>query len=110
MQFNGKRNVGCQGKGIFLTRNIESLPTYDSQTLVAQRYIHKPSLLDGQKLDLRLYVLVTGCDPQRILLHKEGQERLATEEYTATQGKTQQRPMMHLTHNPALPCFDSMAL
>ena len=34
------------------------------------RYISKPLLLDGYKFDLRLYVLVSGCDPLRIFLHR----------------------------------------
>ena len=49
--------------------------------VVAQRYIHKPFLIDGLKFDLRIYVLLAGCDPMRIFVHKEGLCRLATEEY-----------------------------
>lgn len=41
------------------------------------RYISKPLLLDGYKFDLRLYVLVSGCDPLRIFLHRWSSQRWA---------------------------------
>merc|ERR1719156_121045 len=76
-----KPDNGCQGKGIFLIRDGDKVPVDFSTTYVAQRYIHKPYLLDGHKFDLRLYVLVMGCDPLRIFLHKRGLVRLASEQY-----------------------------
>lgn len=105
-QFTAKKNKtfivkpdnGYQGKGIFLTRDFEKIPIDYSQTWVAQRYIHKPYLLDGHKFDLRLFVLVTGCDPLRIFLHEKGLVRLASEEYVEPKGKNLQNSMMHLTN------------
>ena len=32
----------------------------------------QPLLLDGFKLDLRVYVLVTACNPLRIFVYKDG--------------------------------------
>ena len=40
-------------------------------------------MIDGLKYDLRIYVLLAGCDPLRIYIFKEGLGRFATEEYEA---------------------------
>lgn len=93
-----KPDNGCQGKGIFLVRDAEKVPVDFSQTYVAQRYLHRPYLLDGYKFDLRLYVLVMGCDPLRILLHRRGLVRLASEPYVEPSAKNLSQTMVHLTN------------
>ena len=35
------------------------------------RYINKPYLINDLKFDLRIYVLLAGCDPLRIYVYKE---------------------------------------
>lgn len=104
-----KPDNGCQGKGIFLIRDVEKVPVDFSSTFVAQRYISKPLLLDGYKFDLRLYVLVSGCDPLRIFLHRKGLVRLASEQYVEPTKNNLSEVMVHLTNyaiNKANPNFE----
>ena len=42
----------------------------------------QPFLIDGFKFDLRIYTLVTSCDPLRIFVFKDGLSRFATLKYT----------------------------
>ena len=96
-----KPESSCQGKGIILVKRLEDLP----DKCVVQRYLVKPFLIDNLKFDLRLYVLLTGCDPLRIFLHGEGLIRFATEEYNDPFHNLDNH-YMHLTnyainkHNP----------
>ena len=103
-QFNKKGNktfiikpaASCQGRGIFLTRTWEDVNT--DEQLVAQRYIHKPYLIDGLKFDLRIYVLVAGCDPLKIFVYHDGLARFATENYVVPNGDNLNSVRMHLTN------------
>lgn len=72
-----KPEASCQGRGIFLSKSIEDFTFGDHY--VVQKYLKKPLLIDGLKFDLRVYVLVAGCDPLRIYIYKEGLARFATE-------------------------------
>lgn len=89
-----KPEASSQGRGIFLTRCIESIPA----KCVVQRYLSKPYLIDNLKFDLRIYVLVAGCDPLRIFLHKEGLTRFATEEYVGPMNDNLVNSYIHLTN------------
>ena len=51
--------------------------------MIVQEYVDKPFLLEGFKFDLRVYVLVTSCDPLRIFLYPDGLVRMGTEQYLA---------------------------
>ena len=104
-QFNNKKKnkpfivkpeASCQGKGIFLTRNCEDIDS--EEHYVAQRYLSKPYLIDGLKFDLRIYVLLYGCDPLRIFLFKEGLARFSTERYTKPSQGNMNNLCMHLTN------------
>lgn len=74
-----KPEAGSQGKGIYITRRVDELAS--ESHVVVQRYLRRPYLIDGLKFDLRLYVLITSCEPLRIFLFKEGLARFATEPY-----------------------------
>lgn len=66
---------------ISLIRNCEKLPAQEH--LIVQEYLDKPFLMEGYKFDLRIYILVTSCDPLRIFLYKDGLVRMGTEKYHA---------------------------
>ncbi|CAB4021801.1 tubulin polyglutamylase TTLL7-like, partial [Paramuricea clavata] len=55
-------------------------------------------LLDGYKFDLRIYVLVTNCDPLRIFLYDDGLVRLSTECYQSPKDDNLSDLFMHLTN------------
>jgi tubulin polyglutamylase TTLL6/13 len=50
-------------------RRFEDVDCKPGDQLVAQRYLHKPYLIDGLKFDIRVYVLVYGVDPLRIFVY-----------------------------------------
>ena len=91
-----KPEASCQGRGIFLTRKIEEIRPEDRY--VVQQYLNKPLLIDDFKFDLRIYVLVAGCDPLRIFVHEEGLARLATEKYSPPGPGNLGDMCMHLTN------------
>jgi tubulin polyglutamylase TTLL6/13 len=54
--------------------------------------------MEKMKFDLRLYVLVTGVNPLRIYLSKEGLARLSTKMYDEVDDENLDDMMMHLTN------------
>ena len=91
-----KPGAQSQGRGIFLAQKLGAIPL--GAHYVVQRYIDPPFLLDGLKFDLRLYVLVAGCDPLRVFLHTQGLARFATERYQPPQTLNLETVCMHLTN------------
>ena len=49
--------------------------------MICQQYVSKPFLIDGFKFDLRIYILISSCDPLRIFVYKDGLARFATVQY-----------------------------
>mmetsp|Transcript_16997 Transcript_16997/g.31838 ORF Transcript_16997/g.31838 Transcript_16997/m.31838 type:complete len:840 (-) Transcript_16997:141-2660(-) len=100
----------CQGKGIFLTTNVERIRQCAAfgrekdTAIVVQRYITRPMLIEGLKFDLRLYFLVGGrltegggLDP-RYFLFRDGLVRLCTTPYEPPTPDTFDKRCMHLTN------------
>lgn len=62
--------------------------------MVACRYIDNPLLVNGFKVDLRIYVAITSMHPLRLYIYKEGLTRFATSKYSRHGGSK----YMHLTN------------
>ena len=71
--------ASSQGRGIFLTKNINEIPT-NHQT-IASRYITNPFLINQKKFDLRIYAFVTSIIPLRIYRFNEGLTRFSANKY-----------------------------
>ena len=68
-------------------------------------------MIDGFKFDLRIYVLVAGCDPMKIFFHKQGLTRFATKPFSRGSSKNKKNRYMHLTNysvNKLNPKFDKV--
>ncbi|EPQ08937.1 Tubulin polyglutamylase TTLL6 [Myotis brandtii] len=59
---------------------------------------YQPFIIDGFKFDLRIYVLMTSCDPLRIFTYKEGLARFATTSYSHPCTDNLDDICMHLTN------------
>lgn len=91
-----KPDAGSQGRGIFITKTLKDIkPT---EKMICQVYISRPFLIDGYKFDLRVYTLLTSCDPLRIYIYNEGLVRFATSRYHEPTGVNSSNVFMHLTN------------
>lgn len=104
-----KPDTGSQGKGIFISKSSKNI--LPGEHMICQVYISRvrvllsqshtltqththtlfthslllsppqPFILGGYKFDLRIYVLVTSCDPFSVFMFKEGLARFCTTKY-----------------------------
>lgn len=65
-----------RGRGIYIIDDVSEVQL--DEVAVVSKYIANPLLINGNKFDLRIYVLVTSIDPLRIYVFKEGLARFAT--------------------------------
>ena len=75
-----KPTGGSGGREIKLTSSAEDMKAYctergsgasgPSENCIASHYIDKPLLVDGRKIDLRVYVLVTSFQPLRAYIYR----------------------------------------
>ena len=115
-----KPDAGCQGKGITLVQTeaqaqaaLRDLGVIGPETganasgfanvqktasVVAQKYVSDPFLIDGRKFDLRVYVLVTCADPLRVFVYDDGLVRFCTNAYEPPDLKNLRNARMHLTN------------
>eukprot|EP00981_Chlorochromonas_danica_P011868 scaffold4337_cov182-Ochromonas_danica.AAC.3 len=103
-QGKGKRCVilkpagGAQGRGIHLALNPTDLFSSSLESYIVQPYLANPLIVDGYKFDIRIYVLVTSCDPPRIYIYREGLCRFCTAPYTKPTAENIENSFMHLTN------------
>ncbi|CAH0724950.1 unnamed protein product, partial [Brenthis ino] len=91
-----KPECGSQGRGIYLTKSLKEIKPTDK--LICQVYLSKPYLVDGYKFDIRVYTLITSCDPLRIFVYNEGLVRFATSQYADPNINNTTNVFMHLTN------------
>jgi tubulin polyglutamylase TTLL4 len=90
-----KPPASARGVGIKVINKWSQLPK--KMSLVVQRYISNPYLINGSKFDLRLYVLVTSFNPLRIYLYPDGLARFASAKYSDDAKDLKDR-YVHLTN------------
>ena len=101
---------GC-GRGIHLTQDVETLRMQSPlDKCVVSAYVSNPLLVDGRKLDLRLFVLVlagTPTRPRKAFLYRHGLVRFAAKAFGledlchAAEADAKKRgwdPEVHLTY------------
>ena len=86
----------CSGKGIHIFKSLEEEKSLHKKYIIS-KYLSNPHLINGKKYDMRLYVLVTGFQPLRIYLYKEGLLRIAAEKYNLNLKSIENR-YTHLTN------------
>ncbi|XP_018650907.1 tubulin tyrosine ligase-related [Schistosoma mansoni] len=91
-----KPDNGCQGRGIYITKNAKDIRPVEN--MICQVYISRPFLIDGYKFDLRIYVLLTSCDPLRLFVFKDGLVRFTTYSYIEPNQRNVHDMYMHLTN------------
>ena len=97
MVYISKPVASCQGRGIKLFRNIDSVDLMEQQ--VVQEYVTKPMLINGLKFDLRTYIIIIQVVPfLQIIYYEDGMARFCTEPYQEPNAKNLKKAYMHLTN------------
>lgn len=74
-----KPSASSRGRGIHLvSSDIDEIPQAAG---IVQTYIDRPMLITKRKFDIRLYALITSCNPLRIYMHHSGLARFCTHPY-----------------------------
>lgn len=92
-----KPNAGCQGRGIFITRDpLDAVE--DPESYIVQEYITRPLLISGKKFDLRVYALLTSIRTPSIFVYHDGLVRICAEAYERPTDANVQISCKHLTN------------
>ncbi|XP_017110695.1 tubulin polyglutamylase TTLL4 isoform X1 [Drosophila elegans] len=90
-----KPPASARGTGIRIVNKWSQFPK--DRPLVVQKYIERPLLINDNKFDMRLYVVLTSINPLRIYMYKDGLARFASVKYSSELGNLDER-CMHLTN------------
>eukprot|EP00730_Choanoeca_flexa_P008101 TRINITY_DN12441_c0_g3_i3.p1 TRINITY_DN12441_c0_g3~~TRINITY_DN12441_c0_g3_i3.p1 ORF type:complete len:891 (+),score=141.34 TRINITY_DN12441_c0_g3_i3:857-3529(+) len=90
-----KPNASARGIGIKVIHQWAQVPK--KKSVIVQRYLCNPLLINDTKFDLRIYAYVTSFDPLRVYICKDGLARFATQKYSNKRSKLKNR-YMHLTN------------
>ncbi|XP_037961110.1 tubulin polyglutamylase TTLL4 isoform X2 [Teleopsis dalmanni] len=90
-----KPPASARGTGIRIVNKWSQFPK--DRPLVVQKYIERPLLINDNKFDMRIYVVVTSINPLRIYIHKDGLARFASVKYRPELECLDDR-CMHLTN------------
>lgn len=70
-------------------------PANFMEETIFQKYITNPFLVDGKKMELRLFVAITSLEPLSVYLYKDFYLRVAAEQYDTDLAKTKDDAMVH---------------
>ncbi|KAH8372542.1 hypothetical protein KR200_006233 [Drosophila serrata] len=90
-----KPPASARGTGIRIVNKWSQFPK--DRPLVVQKYIERPLLINDNKFDMRLYVVLTSINPLRIYMFKDGLARFASVKYSSELSNLDER-CMHLTN------------
>jgi len=87
-----KPSASARGIGIKILNKFDQVPK--KRSVIVQKYIKNPLLINKLKWDLRIYVLVSSFSPLIAYIYDEGLVRFATDEFTTNS----KRRFVHLTN------------
>ncbi|XP_017013100.2 tubulin polyglutamylase ttll-4 [Drosophila takahashii] len=90
-----KPPASARGTGIRIVNKWSQFPK--DRPLVVQKYIERPLLINDNKFDMRIYVVLTSINPLRIYMYKDGLARFASVKYSSELSNLDER-CMHLTN------------
>ena len=97
-----KPSRGSQGKGISLVQSALQLRAVlysnGGKCFIAQQYIDDPCLLNGHKVDMRVYVLVSSLRPLTLHIFHDGLARVCTEPYRRPSAVNLSHTLSHLSN------------
>lgn len=83
------------GTGIYIFKNLKNISL---ESYLITKYITNIHLIKGKKYDLRIYVLISGINPLRLYLYKEGLVRIASNKYYINK-ESLNNNYIHITNN-----------